>query len=59
MSITRSALSLHAQGLSIGEIAEQLKISPEAVREIIVQHWAEDRAKGLMLQKVSGRRARN
>lgn len=58
MSITQRALSLHAQGLSVEEIAEQLKISSEAVREIIVRQWAEDKEKGLMQQKVSGRRTR-
>ncbi len=51
----KKVLKLHAQGLSIGQIAENLKIEAEEVRHIITQQWADDKEGILLLDRIANR----
>lgn len=51
-------LSLHSQGLSIGQIAEKLKVDSDVVRSVIARQWADDKEGILMRSRVAGRHGR-
>ena len=52
----KKVMMLHECGFSVTQIANRLKVEPEAVRAIILTAWEKDKRRGGVQSKIAGRR---
>ena len=53
---SKKVMMLHECGFSVTQIANRLKVEPEAVRAIILTAWDKDKRRGGVQSKIAGRR---
>lgn len=53
--LEKRVMALHEKGSPMSEIAEELAITPEEVRSMVLGTWDEDKRKRSVAEKVAGR----
>lgn len=57
--LEKRVMALHENGHPMSEIAEELAITPDEVRSIVLGTWDEDKRKRSVAEKVAGRLGKN